>query len=188
VNEREALTAVARMYAGHGSTKPPEVVAELAGEAIAAACSSCAKEVLESARKGPKPLTVRDFLEQYRRSVGSPDHLPHVGQDDRQVDVGRLEAAWRRDGVARLVAAGMEHDRAEVAAAMAWASEVVDPDTFELDVTAWARHTPANITAEVIAAAWSYARAIATHPPVEMSEAEWQRVVGPWAAAWRAAA
>ena len=123
MNEVQAAAAVVKMFAGHGVTKPPEVVGELAAEVISSACHSCAKAVLEDSRtQGSKPLTVPAFLAVYRRTYDSPTHQFHIGQDESQVDVGKLEASYRRDDVRALVDAGMERDRAEIASAMRWAN------------------------------------------------------------------
>jgi len=177
MNEHQAMTAVAKMFAAHGTLKPAEVVAELAGEALDASCGACALRVLEIGRGGKYSLTVQTFREGFQREVDSPDHSRHVGQSDRSVEVGREEARRRTEGVTALVAAGLEEQRAQVAAAMCWANGMpIDHDRV------WDHHVPRHVDDRVIEAAWAYARACVTHEP--MSDVEWGATFQPWHQVW----
>jgi hypothetical protein len=185
MKEREALSLVARMFAAHGMKKPPEVVAILAEEALHSSCGSCAKSVLEMGMGGAKPLTVQMYRDAYLREFGSPNHGLHVGQDEHVEDIGKAEAERRTVDVRALVDAGMEPQRAQVAAAMRWANRF--EVGVDLDVEAWTRQTPKTIKERTITAAWDYARACATKEPGLMSDDEWRSIVGPWEKAWREA-
>jgi hypothetical protein len=188
VNQKKRMGQVARMFAAHGSLKPAEVVVELAEETMLERyCQPCAEKVLDEGRGGKYPLTVQTFREAYARQSEGVDHGFHIGQTDRETEVGEAEARWRGADVDALVAAGEPRQRAEVMAAMRWASGIVSPGD-DLDLAAWERHTPRVCDNACIDAAWTYARAIAMAGDVTaISEEAWQAILGPWEKAWRQA-
>lgn len=179
------MTLVAKMYAAHGMLKPAEVVTELAAETLDRRyCQPCAESVLETARGGKEPLKVQTFRDAYNRlQEQTTEHGFHIGQSDHETDVGKAEGRWRTEDVDALVAAGMNPDRAQVAAAMRWANKACGIGE-DLDIEAWTRHTPRNIYPATIEAAWNYGRACNLKEPVEMSDAEWDAAVQSWEKAW----
>ena len=186
MNRDDALHLVESMYHANGREPATKVAAALATEVARSSCPACAKQVVRRSLYDGPILTVPSFRSAYAREFASPNHALHIGQDERQVDVGKVEADWRTKAVRALVSNGMALDRAEVAAAMAWASESCDVEDFDADVEVWTRHTPKTITPALVEAAWTYARAIAMTPPRLMTDAEWNERVGAWRAVWRA--
>ena len=188
MNDREALILVEKMYHANGMEKGARLMAELAKEVALASCGSCAKAVVQAAHDNGPALNVPSFRTQYRREYSSPDHGLHIGVDEAAVDVGAAEARWRSEVPARFKDAGMEPRRAQIAAAMAWASGLRIEFVLGDDPAAWLRHTPRGVISETtVAAAWTYARAVATTDPCDMTDEEWDSAVEPWREAWREA-
>lgn len=187
MTENDATRAVVKMFARLGVTKPPEVIAALVEEVLGASCESCALAVLgQASRSDGKVLNVPGFLDAYRRTYAAPEHQFHIGQNPKQVDVGKLEARWKREDVRALVNAGMDPTRAQVAAAIRWANGTCAVGE-DLDLTAWGRHLPKTITERTITAAWDYARSCATKDPALISDDEWHAALMPWQHAWKEA-
>ncbi len=125
MNAHEAATLVEGMFHANGRSMAPPVIAELAKDVAAASCPSCAKDVIDQAHDHGPALNVPQFRAAYSRQHGSPDHAFHLGQQEGQVDVGKIEARWRTEGVKRAQAAGHDKTTAEILAARMWASQAV---------------------------------------------------------------
>lgn len=183
MNEQDALTRVAKMFHAHARMVGAEIVAEYAEAVLDADCQPCIAEVLEQIRsEGSKVPPVSGLWALYRDRRNSPNHYDHVGQDEAQVDVGKLEADWRTRGVDGIKSAGGNEEAAKLAAARMWASGAVSLDQAGDEWLAgiWGATTPGHITPELIEAAWDYARAIATKDPLRMTDAEWTALTAPY--------
>lgn len=182
MNLTDARKAVGEMYAAHGSTRPPEVIAQLAAEMVRTSCHLCALRVVGYARdEGQKPLTVPAFRLAYRNEYASPDHGLHVGMDDATARAAGEERFWHHEAVAHL-GGGL---RAEFTAARMWASEGVAASLEDVDASReiFMATGPAP-DRELVDTAWAYARAIARTPATRMSETEWRTVREPFDREW----
>lgn len=181
MNESQALSLVARMFHAHGRNVSPEVAAEYALEILDSDCHPCMSEVVEEFRKhGAKVATVPTMWAAYRERVRSVSHVNHVGQDERALDVGMLEARWRTEGVKAVVAGGVSGLEADYIAAQMWASGAVDVNAVatEVENPIWrVANMPGGLTQAKVEAAWEFARTLATEPPDRMTQERWSRVL-----------
>lgn len=183
MKETDALTRVAKMFHAHARLVGSEIVGEYAEAVLDADCQSCMAEVVEQVRtEGSKVPPVSGLWALYRDRRNSANHHDHIGQDEQQVDVGKLEADWRMQGVDGIKRAGGNENAAKLAAARMWASGAVALEATGDEWLAgiWGATTPDYITPELIEAAWDYARAIATKDPLRMTDAEWTALTAPY--------
>ncbi len=178
MRENEALERVSRMFLAHGRSVSIDILTEYAAAVLEADCQSCMGEVVEQVRReGSKVPPVSGLWSLYRDRNNSPNHYDHVGVDETQVDVGKLEAEWRTRGVGAIEAAGANPQAAKLAAARMWGSGAVTVDQAGAEWLAgiWSATNPdpSTITTEMIERRWDYARACATKDPVKMTDEEW---------------
>lgn len=182
MNEAQAVTAAKRMFSAHGRSVGDDVVIEYAAALTEADCQPCMSEVAEQVRKeGSKVPPVSGLWALYRDRRNSPGHADHVGVDEVQVDVGKLEADWRLRGVRLIEAAGASPSDAKMAAARMWASGCVTVDQAGAEwgivgadgAGIWQATQPKDFTPAELEARWDFARAVATKDPVTMTDEEW---------------
>lgn len=171
----DAHDLVIAMFNAHGSNPAEGVVTQLAIEVANAACSTCAREVLEQARTESKfPLKVPTFLGAFRTRYSDPAHAGHINVTDVEAQVGDLERFWKGPAVDAIFpyTAG-DRLKAELIAARMWGSESIFATTYDVAmefsvVPKGFRHVwlgplqDETVTSEQVEAAYNVARKIAT--------------------------
>jgi len=189
VNEADATRAVVEMFGAIGRSPGDEIVKQLARDVRASSCQSCAKGILDAWTQNGVPQSfqpVPTFRSKMAEAIRSADHFDHVGQDERSVDVGKLEGEYRGK-IAEAIREELDCDRdqASYLAAVCWETgtppdvgvireQLLGPDGHRASWVVGALiYLGTHDAPKTIDQAWRRARTYATVGEANVSEEDW---------------